>query len=145
VAEIRTVTTLRTKRDEIARSIGHYERMLAQARADLAHVNATLTIFEGGDEPASQRVYVDLLRVFRYGEIGALCIKELAQGERTTRQLAEYLLAAKGLDTGDKVLAKTLALSVVQSMRGMANRRKVRLVTKRAGVCVWALPLGPVR
>jgi hypothetical protein len=37
MAEIRTVTTLRRKRDEIAASIRRYEQQLAQARADLAH------------------------------------------------------------------------------------------------------------
>lgn len=138
MTEIRTVTTLRKKRDEISAAITNYEKRLEQARADLAHVNATLTIFEGGGEPGSHRVYVDLLRVFRYGEIGALCVKELAQGERTTRQLADMLLREKGLDPKDRVLAKTVCLSVVHSMRGMANRRKVRMAGKRAGICVWA-------
>jgi hypothetical protein len=142
MAEIRTVTTLRRKRDEIARSIVEYEKRLAQARADLAHVNATLTIFEGGGEPGSHRVYVDLLRVFRYGEIAALCVKELAAGELTTRELAMRLLKFKGLDAGDRVLIKTVCLSVVQSMRGMERRRKVRMTGKRAGICVWALPKG---
>ncbi len=36
MAEIRTVTTLRFKRDEIIHSIRLYERQLEQARADLA-------------------------------------------------------------------------------------------------------------
>jgi hypothetical protein len=45
MAEIRTVTTLTKKRDEIARAIIGYERKLAQARADLSHVNATLASF----------------------------------------------------------------------------------------------------
>lgn len=138
MAEIRTVTTLTKKRDEIARSIIGYERRLAQARIDLAHINATLTIFAGGDEPGSHRVYVDLLRVFRYGEIGALCIKTLADGkERTTRDLAAVLMAEKGLDGQDRVLMKTLCPSVVHSMRGMKHRRKVRMVEKSAGICVW--------
>ena len=142
MAEIRTVTTLTKKRDEIARSIVGYERRLAQARIDLAHINATLTIFAGGDEPGSHRVYIDLLRVFRYAEIGALCVKTLAEGkeERTTRDLAAKLMAEKGSDAQDRVLMKTLCLSVVHSMRGMMQRHKVRLVGKRAGICVWALP-----
>jgi hypothetical protein len=38
MAEIRTVTTLRRKRDEIAVSVRLYERQLEQAKADLAHV-----------------------------------------------------------------------------------------------------------
>jgi hypothetical protein len=37
--EIRTVTTLKRKRDEISASIRMYEKKVAQARADLAHVH----------------------------------------------------------------------------------------------------------
>ena len=40
MAEIRTVTTLRRKRAQIAASIKLYEKQLAQARSDLAHVAA---------------------------------------------------------------------------------------------------------
>jgi hypothetical protein len=40
MAEIRTVTTLRRKRDEIAASVRLYERQLEQAKADLARVLA---------------------------------------------------------------------------------------------------------
>jgi len=140
MAEIRTVTTLTKKRDEIARAIIGYERKLAQARADLSHVNATLAIFVGGDEPHALRVYVDLKRVFRYGEIARLCIAELAAGERTTRELAAALMTAKGLDSGDRVLAKSICLSVIMSMRSCERRHKVRCAGKRAAVCVWTLP-----
>jgi uncharacterized protein (UPF0147 family) len=51
MAEIRTVTTLRRKRDEIRRAISNYERKLDQAKADLAHIAAAIHIFEakGGD------------------------------------------------------------------------------------------------
>jgi hypothetical protein len=139
MAEIRTVTTLTKKRDEIARSIIAYERKLAQARADLSHVNATLAIFAGGGEPGGHRVYVDLARVFTYGEIARLCIAELAAGERTTRELAAALMASKGLDTADRVLAKSVCLSVVMSMRSCARRNKVRCVGKRGAVCVWLI------
>ena len=45
MAEIRTVTTLRYKRDEIVGSIAKYERLLEQARADLAHIEAAISIF----------------------------------------------------------------------------------------------------
>ncbi len=46
--EIRTVTTLKYKRDEITRSIAAYEKKLNQARADLAHIIAAIRIFEQG-------------------------------------------------------------------------------------------------
>jgi hypothetical protein len=48
--ENRTVTTLKYKRDEITRSIAAYEKKLIQARADLAHINAAIRIFEHGGE-----------------------------------------------------------------------------------------------
>jgi hypothetical protein len=53
MAEIRTVTTLRRKRDEIRRAISNYERKLDQAKADLAHIAAAIHIFEakGGEPP----------------------------------------------------------------------------------------------
>jgi hypothetical protein len=43
--EIRTVTTLKSKRDEIARAITNYENKIAQAKIDLAHVYAAIRIF----------------------------------------------------------------------------------------------------
>ena len=46
MAEIRTVTTLMKKRDEIRASIRMYEAKIGQARADLAHVTAVLRLFE---------------------------------------------------------------------------------------------------
>ncbi len=51
MSEIRTVTTLRRKRDEISASIRLYEKKLEQARADLAHVTAAIRIFSATDRP----------------------------------------------------------------------------------------------
>jgi DNA-binding CsgD family transcriptional regulator len=52
MAEIRTVTTLKSKRDDIARSIAAYEKKLNQARATLAYINDAIRIFERGEEGA---------------------------------------------------------------------------------------------
>ena len=46
MAEIRTVTTLRRKREEIRRTIIAYDERLAEAKADLAHISAAITVFE---------------------------------------------------------------------------------------------------
>ena len=58
MAEIRTVTTLRSKRDEIIHSIRLYERQLEQARADLAHITAAIRIFEAGGNAKDMPGYV---------------------------------------------------------------------------------------
>jgi hypothetical protein len=45
MGEIRTVTTLKRKAAQIAASIKLYERQIAQAHSDLAHVTAGIGIF----------------------------------------------------------------------------------------------------
>ena len=60
MAEIRTVTRLRSKRDEIAGTVEKYERLLAQARADLAHIEAAISIFEASGDPKGFPAYVDV-------------------------------------------------------------------------------------
>lgn len=106
MAEIRTVTTLRRKRDEIITVIKLYERQLEQARADLAHVTAAMRIFESD---ADVKPYVDIHRIFKRAEKIELCREALASGPMTTKELALFLMRKKGLDTGDKVLAKAVA------------------------------------
>jgi len=77
--EIRTVTTLRRKRDEISASIRLYERQLAQARADLAAVMAAIRIFEASGDPRDLSGYVDFYRMFKRGEPWAICQAALAR------------------------------------------------------------------
>lgn len=48
-------------------------------------------------------------------------------------------MSEKGLDTGDKVLAKTLTLKIVHALRQQEKRGKVLGMGKRKGVRVWGL------
>jgi hypothetical protein len=50
------------------------------------------------------------------------------------------VIRAKGLSESDKVLAQTVALRVVQTLRMRARRNKVVCAAKTKGVCVWRLP-----
>ena len=141
MAEIRTVTTLRRKRTEILASIAGYEKQLAQARADLSHITAAISIFEASGDPKGFPAYVDVHRLFKYREPVTLCMQALAQnGPQTTKQLALHLMKAKGLDTGDKVLAKALALKLVHAMRMQAQRGRVIARGKVKGTRIWELP-----
>ena len=58
----------------------------------------------------------------------------------TTRELALHIMKAKGLDTGDKVLAKAVANRLINSLRGQYHAGKITLAGKRHGVSVWRLP-----
>ena len=95
MAEIRTVTTLRSKRAEILSSIAQYEKRLAQARADLSHVNACIALFEVSGEPGALTPYVDTHRLFARGELMALCKNALASGPKTTKELALHVMAGR--------------------------------------------------
>ena len=140
MTEIRTVTTLRRKRKEIAASIQLYERQTAQARVDLAHVEAAVKIFEAsGDRKAMSR-YHDTHRLFARRELVTLCKAALEAGPRTTVELAAHCMKAKGLNPDDKVLAKSIGQSLIHSLRMQWKRGNLTTRGKRLGVYVWSLP-----
>lgn len=138
--EIRTVTTLAAKRAELERAIAGYEKALEKARADLSHVIACIAMFD--DEPTDAPRYADVHRLFRRGEVMKLAKAELAKGEALdTRELARRVMAVKGFDTSDNVLAKAIAFRLVQALRMQEKRGLVRGAGKRKGVRVWTLAL----
>src|SRR5271156_1091263 len=137
--EIRTVTTLRGKRAEICASITLYEKRLAQARADLAHVTACIAIFEASGDGEELSSYVDTHRMFARGEMIRLCKEALAGGPKTTKELALHVMAAKGLDTGDKVLAHAMAQRMIHALRQQERRGSLTSEGKVKGARVWAL------
>jgi hypothetical protein len=140
MAEIRTVTTLRSKRDEITKDVERYEKLLGQARADLAHIEAAISIFEASGDPKGFPAYVDVHHLFKRGEQTKLCLAALIDGPLTTRQLALHVMKAKGLNQSDKVLAKSIGGRLIHSL-GML-RRQGRLVAKGRvkAAMLWELP-----
>lgn len=141
MAESQTLVVLRNKRDEIERAIAAYEKKIEAAKLDLAHVNATLRMFEAPEGRTEFPVYVDTLRLFKRGEIVTICKKALAEeGPLDTRELAVRVIRAKGLDEGDSVLRTSVAYRIVQAMRLQWKRGKVESPEKQGGVRVWRVP-----
>jgi hypothetical protein len=134
------VRTLERKRDQIEQAIALYEKKIKAAKVDLAHVNATLRMFEKPEGRTEFPVYMDTLRLFKRGEIVKLCKAALAQeGPLDTRELALRVVRAKGLDEGDSVLRTSIAYRIVQAMRLQWKRGKVTSSHKRQGLRVWQL------
>lgn len=134
------LTTLRRKRDEIERMIVTYEKRLSEARRDLAHVSATIQLFEAATSPSDVKVYQDVHRLFQRGEIVALCKEALSKnGPMDTRQLSHYVMKAKGFKE-DNELRKAIAYRIVNAMRMQANRGLVQRLGKKKGAVVWAIP-----
>src|SRR3990172_2555275 len=140
MAEPQIVTTLTRKRAEIEKAIASYEKRIAQARRDLAHVNATLRMFEAPEGRTEFPVYVDTLRLFKRGEIVAICKKALVEeGPLDTRELALRVIRTKGLDEDDSVLRTSITYRIVQAMRLQWKRGGVESPAKRNGVRIWRL------
>lgn len=143
MAESTTVVTLRNKQAAIQDAIERYENKLAQARADLAHVSAALTIFEASGDPLDFARYTNLRRLFRYREMFNICRDALErEGPLSTRELCDRVMRAKGLDVGDAVLARAIAFRLIQNLtmhlrRGnLVEAGRKRLRRER----VWKLP-----
>ena len=123
--------SLKYKRSEIHGRIAAYEAQIAQARHDLAHdlahVNATIRLFT---EPEHQRVrYMVSHGFFKKGEIADICVRHLGvDGEMTTRQLAERVMAERKLDASDRTLRNSVVFKVVQALRHAKRRKLVRMV-----------------
>ena len=134
--DLLVVQTLSEKRAEILGRIAAYEAQIAQAKHDLAHVNATIRLFA---EPQKQQArYMVSHGFFKKGEIADICAHHLGvDGELTTRELAERVMVERGLDATDATLRNSVVFKVVQALRHAKRRRFVRMVEKRKGMCVW--------
>jgi hypothetical protein len=99
-------------------------------------VNATIRLFTG---PEKQRArYLVSHGFYKKGEIAEFCALHLeASGAMTTRELAERVMVARGLDAADTALRNFVVFKVVPALRDTKRRRLVRMLEKRKGTCVW--------
>jgi hypothetical protein len=141
MTEPQIINTLRSKRDELDRIISSYEKAATAARRDLAHVNATLELFGRGDVPIAYPSRLSIVRMFKRGELLALCRTSLAEAPEglDTRELARAVIHAKGMDENDSVLRKAIGFRIVQVMLRQAARGLVTGAVKRKGMRVWRL------
>jgi hypothetical protein len=79
-------------------------------------------------------------RLLKKSEIADIAVRHLeVDGELTTREVAERVMAERKLDVSDRILRNSVVFKVVQSLRHAARRKLVRMVEKRKGVCIWAI------
>lgn len=132
------INTLRTKADELRAHVLKLEKALHQANVDLAHINAAIMLFEAPAAGEQFPMHFNLGRLFKGRELGKLCREALARRPHSTRELAEYLIAQKGLDAGDKHLRYSMALRVVNAMRMAEKRGQVQRVGMSGNAIIWS-------
>ena len=83
---------------------------------------------------------MDVHHLFKRSEQTKLCLAALTEGPLTTRQLALYVMKAKGLDQGDKVLAKSIGFRLIHALRKQSQRGLIVTKGKHKAASIWELP-----
>jgi hypothetical protein len=131
------IQSLKEKRAEIHGRIAAYQAQIAQAKHDLAHINASIRLFTDPDHQRAR--YMVSHGFFKKGEIADICVRHLdVDGALTTRELAERVMCERKPDASDTTLRNSVVFKVVQALRHAQRRKLVRMMEKRKGMCVWS-------
>jgi hypothetical protein len=140
MAELHVIGALRNKRAELAGILRRLEQQLVQQRANLAHVDATMRLFDPDIRPNDIRPKLPRERNawFRQGECLRLVYDELREASQpmTTRQLAEQIMRVKAIPAADDQRRERVQKTLLASL----NRAKQTIArVEIAGVVRWRL------
>lgn len=140
MAEPHVISALRNKRSELGGVVDQLEQRLEQHRADLAHLDATMRLFDPDIRPEEVRPKQQRARSawFRPGECLRLIYDELRDAPQpaTTRELAERVMRAKAMPTTDDRRRELIQKTILGSL----NRAKETIARiETAGVVSWQL------
>ena len=140
MAELHVIGALRNKRAELAGILRQLEQQLVQQRANLAHVDATMRLFDPDIRPNDIRPKLSRERNawFRQGECLRLVYDELREATQpmTTRQLAEQIMRVKAIPAADDQRRERVQKTLLASL----NRAKQTIArVEIAGVVRWRL------
>jgi hypothetical protein len=140
MVELHVVSALRNKRAELAGTVRQLEQQLAQQVANLAHLDATMRLFDPDIRPQEIRPKQQRARGawFRQGECLRLIYDQLRDAPRpvATRELAERIMRTKAIPAGDDHRRELIQKTVLGSL----NRAKETIArVETAGIISWRL------
>ena len=141
MAERHVIGALRTKRAELSGTLRQLEQQLAQQRTNLAHLDATMRLFDPEIRPKDIRPRQLRARNawFRPGECLRLIydeLREATQPTTTTRELAERIMRLKAMPMTDDRCRALVQKTLLSSL----NRAKTTIArVETAGVVGWQL------
>jgi hypothetical protein len=132
------------KRSEVSGIIADLEERTRQSRADLAHVDATLRLFDPEIEVSAIRGKKPSTKstLFANGEISKRCREAIrrANGEPVAGEdIVKQAMADKGLDVGDKMARLKLNRSFLWALHRMHVSGTIAKVGHGLGAR-WTLP-----
>ncbi|MDQ2765178.1 MAG: hypothetical protein M3Y22_17385 [Pseudomonadota bacterium] len=140
MGEPHVISVLSSKRAELAGIVSQLERQLGQQQANLAHLDATMRLFDPDVRPNKIRPKQQRARSvwFRPGECLRLIYDELRDAPQpmTTRELAERIMRLKALPMADDHPRELVQKTILGSL----NRAKETIVRiEAAGIVSWRL------
>jgi hypothetical protein len=140
MAELHVIGALRNKRAELAGTLRQLEQQLVQQRANLAHLDATMLLFDPNIRPKDIRPKQRRARNAWFGQGESLrliydALREASQ-PLTTRELAERIMRAKAIPSADNDCRERVQKTLLASL----NRAKQTIArVETAGVVSWRL------
>ena len=139
MSELHVIGALRNKRAELAGTLRQLEQQLERQRANLAHLDATMRLFDPDTRPNDIRPKQSRARNawFRPGECLRLIYDELREATQpvTTRELAERIMRVKAIPAADDRRER-----IQKTLLGSLNRAKQTIGRfEIAGVVSWRL------
>jgi hypothetical protein len=140
VAQSHIIGALSNKRAELAGIVRQLEQQLVAQRANLAHLDATMRLFDPEIQPKDIHPKQQRARNvwFRPSECLRLIYDELREATQplTTRELAERIMRRKAMPEADHQHREL----VQKTLLGSLNRAKQTIARiKTAGVVRWQL------
>jgi hypothetical protein len=140
MVEPHVIGALRNKRAELSGMLRQLEQQLVRQRANLAHLDATMRLFDPDIRPNEIRPKQPGARNtwFRQGECLRLIYDELREATQpvTTRELAERIMRIKAIPAADNNRREL----VQKTLLGSLNRAKQTIARiEIAGVVSWRL------
>ncbi|CAO3439926.1 hypothetical protein [Azospirillum doebereinerae] len=147
MGEPHVVSALREKRAEISGAILELEKRMAQHRADLVHLDATLRLFAPELEPegiAPRKPPAARSHYFATGELARRCLDTLrmTEGRVVAEEIAVAAMRDKGLDPEDRKTRSDFIQRVLNTLTALKGKGTVEKIGNGLGAR-WRLPAEP--
>lgn len=141
MAQSLVVSGLAAKRAELTGQIQHYRTQIAKLAGDVAHLDATIKLFDPEMDLRSVRPKGHRQRnsYFKPGEAPRAVLDALREDGKplTSRQLTERIMTAKGVELTPRVI-ECVQKSLLVVLKGLVGKRLLRVVaTEKSGVHAW--------
>ncbi len=139
MAESHVVSALISKRAEIAGQIEHFQSTLRQLIIDLDNLDATIRLFKPDID--LEEIRPKPRHQAYQGEVTRIVLETLRQSQKplTAQEIAQHVMAARGLNTADKRLVRLIGKRVGACLRHNRERGVVRSEQSEDRRLMWLI------